>query len=82
MANHATTILSAREFIEQGTPAGVIMSIAASQTQYGARGRVEAIAREVANRTGQSLQIPGAATKARENARRRPANDNRGRGDV
>lgn len=70
------TILTAREFIAQGTSAGIIMSIAKSQTNHGARAKVEAVAREVAAITGQTLQIPGAVSKAREQARRRPANDN------
>ncbi len=72
-------IFTAREFIAQGTTAGAIMSIAAAQTMPGARAKVEAVAREVAAITGQSLQIPGALTKARESRRQRPANDNRQR---
>lgn len=72
-------ILTARQFIAQGTHAGAIMSIAAAQTAAGARAKVEAVAREVAAITGQSLQIPGALTKARESRRQRPVNDNRGR---
>lgn len=67
-------ILTADEFIAQGTSAGAIMSIAASNEA--ARTKLEAIASEVAARTGQSLNIPGAITAARE-AARRTANDNR-----
>lgn len=70
-------ILSAREFIAQGTEAGAIMSIAAAQTAPSARSKVEAVAREVAAITGQSLQIPGAVSKAREARRHRSVNDNR-----
>ena len=77
MNTRTTNILTAREFIAQGATAGAIMSIAAAQTVAGARARVEAVAREVAAITGQSLQIPGAVTKARESRRQRPANDNR-----
>ena len=69
-----TNILTAEEFIAQGTSAGAIMSIAAANEA--ARTKLEAIAREVAARTGQSLNIPGAVTAARE-AARRAANDNR-----
>lgn len=67
-------ILTANEFIAQGTSAGAIMSIAAANEA--ARTKLEAIAREVAARTGQSLNIPGAVTASRE-AARRAANDNR-----
>lgn len=67
-------ILTADEFIAQGTSAGAIMSIAASNEA--ARAKLEAVAREVAARTGQSLNIPGAVTASRE-AARRAANDNR-----
>jgi len=67
-------ILTAHEFIAQGTSAGAIMSIAAANQAL--RGEIEQIALEVAHRTGQSLQIPGAVTAAREASRRRPANDN------
>ena len=79
MNTRTTNILTAREFIAQGTTAGAIMSIAASQTVHGRGVKLEAVAREVAAITGQSLQIPGAVTKARESRRQRPANDNRGR---
>jgi hypothetical protein len=72
-------ILTAREFIDQGTSAGAIMSIAASQTTAASKQAVEAVAREVAKLTGATLTIPGAATAAREESRRRPANDNRPR---
>lgn len=69
-----TNILTAQEFIAQGTSAGAIMSIAAANLHYG--DKLAAVAREVAARTGQSLNIPGAVTAARE-AARRAANDNR-----
>lgn len=69
-----TNILTAQEFIAQGTSAGAIMSIAAANPAASAK--LEAVAREVASRTGQSLSIPGAVTAARESARR-AANDNR-----
>lgn len=71
MSNH---ILTAQEFIAQGTSAGAIMSIAAANPAV--RTQLEAVAREVAYVTGQSLNIPGAVTAARE-AARRAANDNR-----
>lgn len=71
-------ILTAHQFIAQGTSAGAIMSIASGRPE------VEAIAREVAAITGQSLKWPGQVTADRERAaqerRRRPANDNRRRG--
>lgn len=67
-------VLTAAEFIAQGTTAGAIMSIAAGRPE------IEAIAREVAAITGQSLKWPGQVTAERERAaqerRRRPANDN------
>lgn len=65
-------ILTAKEFIAQGTSAGAIMSIAASNPA--ARTKLEAVAREVAAQTGQSLQVPGAITIERM---QRTANDNR-----
>lgn len=78
-------ILTAREFIAQGTSAGAIMSIAESLDAPTAdrpplralSKRVRRIAHEVADITGQSLQIPGAVTEARIRARRRAHNDNR-----
>ena len=75
-----TNILTADEFIAQGTTAGAIMSIALVNPEY--RGALQHIARQVADRTGQTLQIPGALTQARAEGRRptgerrRPANDN------
>lgn len=76
-------ILTAREFIAQGTTAGAIMSIAAHLDAGGehipdrltARA-VRAVAHEVAEITGQSLQIPGAVNDARQRAKW-TANDNR-----
>ena len=87
-------ILTAREFIAQGTTAGAIMSIADTLATPTAdrpplkalAKRVRQVAREVADITGQSLQVPGAVTDARFIARRKAhkssANDNRrsGRG--
>lgn len=78
--NTTPRILSAAEFIAQGTTAGAIMSIAAHLDAGGehvpdrltARA-VRAVAHEVAELTGQSLQIPGAVN----DARRRAHNDNR-----
>lgn len=70
-------VLTAAEFIAQGTTAGAIMSIAAGRPE------IEAVAREVAAITGQSLKRPGQVTAERERAalerRRRPGNDNRSR---
>lgn len=81
--NTTPHILSAAEFIAQGTTAGAIMSIAAHLESSGehvpdrltARA-VRAVAHEVAEITGQSLQIPGAVTEARQRARW-AENDNR-----
>lgn len=69
-----TNILTAQEFIAQGTSAGAIMSIAAANPQYG--DKIREVAMEVSRITGQSPQIPGAVTASRE-AARRAANDNR-----
>lgn len=82
-------ILSAAEFIAQGTTAGAIMSIGDALAsakdghvqQHVLASRVRQIAHEVAALTGQSLQIPAAITNARFLSRQRPkraANDNRG----
>lgn len=87
-------ILSAAEFIAQGTTAGAIMSIAESLEsrneghvpQPFLAARVRRVAEEVAALTGQTLQIPAALTNARQFARykaagkrrKRPANDNHG----
>lgn len=81
--NTTPHILTASEFIAQGTTAGAIMSIAAHLDAGGehipdrltARA-VRAVAHEVAELTGQSLQIPGAVTEARQRARW-AHNDNR-----
>lgn len=77
MPDNQQNILTAQQFIAQGTTAGAIMSIAAGRPE------VEAVAREVAAITGQSLKWPGQVTADRERAaqerRRRPANDNRSR---
>lgn len=78
--NTTPRILSAAEFIAQGTTPGAIMSISAHLDAGGehvpdrltARA-VRAVAHEVAELTGQSLQIPGAVN----DARRRAHNDNR-----
>lgn len=69
-AHRAAPTLTAAEFIAQGTTAGAIMSIAAG------RPHIEAVARQVANATGQSLKWPGQVTAERDRERR-VANDNR-----
>lgn len=87
---HTYQILTAAEFIAQGTSAGAIMTIAYHldrETEHRGplpvlAGRVRRVAREVAQMTGQSLSYPGQATEQREAARRgngqrRPSNDNR-----
>lgn len=63
-------VLTASEFIAQGTTAGAIMSFAAGRPE------IEAVAREVAAMTGTTLLWPGQATVERERERR-IANDNR-----
>lgn len=68
-------ILTAHEFIAQGTRAYQIASMARSSP---ARRELLDIARTVASITGDSMQIPGAVTLARE-AARRASNDNRRR---
>lgn len=69
-------ILTADEFIAQGTTAGAIMSIAVANPA--ARTELEDIAWLVSQKTGQSLQIPGSVNEARMTSRpRKPANDNR-----
>lgn len=68
-------ILTAHEFIAQGTRAYQIASMARSSP---ARRELLDIARTVASLTGDSMQIPGAVTLARE-AARHAANDNRRR---
>lgn len=83
-------ILTAAEFIAQGTSAGAIMTIAYHldrETEHRGplpvlAGRVRQVARDVARLAGQSLSYPGQATEQREAARRglgrrRPLNDNR-----
>ena len=69
-------ILTPHEFIAQGTRAYQVASMAGSSP---ARRELLDIARTVASLTGDSLQIPGAVTLARE-AARRAANDNRRKG--
>lgn len=79
-------ILTAAEFIAQGTTAGAIMSIATHLEHRSddhvpdklTAEAVRSVAYEVAAITGQSLQIPGAVTDARF-AARRAANDNKRR---
>lgn len=83
----AANILTAREFIAQGTTAGAIISIAQSleskaynhRPQRALAERVRVVAKEVAAITGQTLVPPAAVTNAREFARykKRHANDNR-----
>lgn len=72
-------VLTADEFIAQGTAPGAIMSIGEHLSSAGQpllAAEVRSVAREVAHITGQSLQIPGAVNDARM-AARRPHNDNR-----
>lgn len=69
-------ILTAQQFIAQGTRAYQIASMAGSSP---ARRELLDIARTVASLTGDSMRIPGAVTLERE-AARRAANDNRRRG--
>lgn len=79
MKTRRTYILSADEFIEQGTSAGAILSIAAAQSDPTNKSILEYTAREVARRTGQPLTLPSAIHNAR-NAnfhKRKTANDNR-----
>lgn len=68
-------ILTAQQFIAQGTRAYQIASMARTSP---ARRELLDIARTVASLTGDSMQIPGAVTLARE-AARHAANDNRRR---
>lgn len=68
--NHA--VLTADEFIEQGTAPGAIMSIAEHLSAYGQpilAATVLDVARDVAHATGQTLAVPGAEYNAREFAR-------------
>ena len=79
-------ILTAAEFIAQGTTAGAIMSIAETLAsgndghvpQHVLAEGVRCVAREVAAITGQTLHIPAAVTNARFTSRRpkRANNDN------
>lgn len=66
-------ILSADQFIAQGTSPGAILSIAAVHSDRAIRSLLEDTARVVALETGQPLQIPGAVSEARLRA----ANDNK-----
>ncbi len=80
-------ILTADEFIAQGTTAGAILSIAEHPEQpRNVSQALRDVAAEVAQLTGQPLQVPGAVTERRRRAHwdrkqssRRPANDNRSR---
>lgn len=82
--NHA--VLTADEFIAQGTAPGAIMSIAEHLSHAGydhlpqplLAAEVRSVAREVARITGQRLAVPGAVNDARMAARRprKGANDN------
>lgn len=68
--NHA--VLTAQEFIAQGTAPGAIMSIGEHLSRSGQpllAAEVRSVAREVAALTGQSLAVPGAEYNAREFAR-------------
>lgn len=79
MKTRRAHILSADEFIEQGTSAGAILSIASSQTNPTNKSILEHTAREVARKTGQPLAIPSAIYNARNTNyhNRKAANDNR-----
>lgn len=66
-------VLSADQFIAQGTSPGAILSIASTQKDQALRSQLEDTARVVALETGQPLQIPGAVSEARLRA----ANDNK-----
>lgn len=89
IAGYNYGVLDADEFIAQGTTAGAIMSIAEHLSAGGRdhvpqpllAAEVRNVARLVADRTGQSLHVPGSTTDARlaERRRRRAANDNRSR---
>jgi hypothetical protein len=76
-------ILTADEFIAQGTTAAAVMSIADHLESGGgdhvldrkAASALRVIARQVADKTGGSLHIPGAVTEAR--LRGRASNNNR-----
>lgn len=77
-------ILTAQQFIAQGTSAGAILSIAEQRGHSPEiAATLRATAREVADITGQRLVIPGSVSGARElakyNRRKRHANDNRRR---
>ncbi|NSZ06483.1 hypothetical protein G6M14_08935 [Agrobacterium tumefaciens] len=66
-------VLSAEQFIAQGTSPGAILSIASTQKDRTLRSQLEDTARIVAIETGLPLQIPGAASDARQ----RGSNDNK-----
>lgn len=68
-------IISAEQFIAQGTSPGAILSIAATQRDRSVRSRLEETARLVSLQTGLPLQIPGSASFKRQRA----ANDNKSR---
>jgi len=59
-------VLSAEQFIAQGTSPGAILSIASTQKDRALRSQLEDAARIVALDTGLPLQIPGAANDNRE----------------
>lgn len=58
-------VLSAEQFIAQGTSPGAILSIASAQKDRALRSQLEDTARVVALETGLPLQIPGAANDNR-----------------
>ena len=59
-------VLTAEQFIAQGTSPGAILSIASTQKDRALRSQLEDTARVVALETGLPLQIPGAANDNRE----------------
>ncbi|WP_142627489.1 hypothetical protein [Rhizobium sp. P007] len=58
-------VLTAEQFIAQGTSPGAILSIASTQKDRVLRSQLEDTARVVALETCQPLQIPGAANDNR-----------------
>lgn len=65
--SHNRRHLSAAEFIEQGTSAGAVLSIANSNPEL--RHSLRQVAAEIHDITGQPLRIPGLVTLEREEAR-------------
>ncbi|MFC3206826.1 hypothetical protein [Aquamicrobium soli] len=85
IAGYKHAVLTADEFIAQGTAPGAIMSIGEHLSTVGQpllAAEVRSVAREVAHITGQRLAVPGAVNDARLAARKprmgapKHANDN------